>query len=663
MPKNKKNSQSSSRKSVVISEESVQHDGHGGHGSQDGHRPRNLGVRESLFHLDADWGTSLAYILPLSLSFTGRLAPVYMLIIAFIMFVVANGYKIVCKYNPDGGGVYSSLKKVNTFLAVVGALLLITDYIVTEALSVSDSFHYLQLDMLFVHGGLLSFLPEMLKNPQVVTRVWTIGIIIFLAIINWRGPHFSAKFAAIASAPTFFLATVLAVMALPYVPAGLANIGHFDQSLLEVFRNTTGVLLALSGVEAISNMTGIMKDPEKTSKKAINIELLKVVFSTLVLGIAMNGMPKNVIYVGHGSEKDFVYETEEHTQLNIECVTARAQNFFSHTAYQCPVTTIKKARPDMLVAMGNYLFPGIIGTLYGFAMGLVYGLLLIFAGNTALIDITNVTYALAKDKELPQGFTKLNKKYGVPIWGLIMAGVAPILTVLFVGANVEALAALYAIGVVGAIALNLTGTMIQVQGKERIIAGIGAVLMSSLFVTLIFTKMEATLFASSVLFLGLTVRAIQKNLAKKKHNLPKQALSSEIPSGQILVPIFEEDQQFFEYAAGYAQQEEKELVLIFFHKNGLVFGSFIENTVQFFKKRKVTTYTLVAHTQTPAQTINQYREALDPEVTIVPCDKANGSEGRLLTHCCCGNILLYSQVENSEMDLQGEPNLNLLLEN
>src|SRR5260221_11695002 len=110
-----------------------EHDSHG-----DGHRPRNLGVRESLFHLDADWGTSLAYILPLSLGLTGRLAPVYMIIIAVIMFIVANAYKVVCRHNPDGGGVYSSLRKVNKFLAVVGALLLVTDYIVTQALSVTD---------------------------------------------------------------------------------------------------------------------------------------------------------------------------------------------------------------------------------------------------------------------------------------------------------------------------------------------------------------------------------------------------------------------------------------------------------------------------------------------------------------------------------------------
>ncbi len=624
----------------TISEESTQH------GAHEGHRPRNLGVLDSLFHLDADWGTSLAYILPLSLSFTGRLAPIYMLIIAFIMFVVANGYKIVCKYNPDGGGVYSSLKKVNTLLAVIGALLLITDYIVTEALSVSDAFHYLQLDMLFMPGGLLSSLPDVLKDPQIVTRAWTILVILFLAIINWKGPHFSAKFAAIASAPTFFLATLLAVMALPFVPKGLAQIGHFDQSLLEVFRNTTGVLLALSGVEAISNMTGIMKDPTRTSKRAINIELAKVVFSTVVLGIAMNGMPNNVIYEGHDVNGTFVYETEEHTQLNIECVSARMSHFLSSQAYECPKTVYKKARPDMLVAMGNFLFPGKIGYLYGAALGLVYGLLLIFAGNTALIDITNVTYALGKDKELPHGFTKLNKKYGVPIWGLITAGLAPMLIVLVVGANVEALAALYAIGVVGAIALNLTGTMLQVRGRERFIAGAGALLMSSLFVTLIFTKMEATLFAISVLIIGLTTRAIQKRMGKKASSSIiniDPALIAKIPAGEILLPIFEYDEKMFAYAAQLAQIEEKEVILLYLHGSEPLLGTLLDRTKRFFKENDVVTHVLVSHNKESGKTINQYREAILPEVTIIPCNKLSEKDTQEINNCSSGNFLMYRE--------------------
>jgi len=487
-----------------IPEESDSHDAHG-------HRPRNLGVLEALFHLDADWGTSLAYILPLGLSLAGRLAPIYMLIIAFIMFVVANGYKIVCRHNPDGGGVYSSLKKVNKFLAVVGALLLVTDYVVTEALSVSDAYHYLHIDTL-IPAHIVNAFPTFLP----LTSLWTIIIILFLTAINWFGPHFSAKFAGIASSSTFLLAGILAVLALPLVPAGLANIGHFNQSIFDVLRNTTGVLLALSGVEAISNMTGIMKDPEKTSKRAINLELVKVVFTTVVLGIAMNGLPQKVVYEGHQVNGQYVIDTEERTVIDLPCVINTAKAKLVNGEFSCPMRKEQVARADMLVAMGTYLVPGTLGKAYGWLIGIAYGLLLVFAGNTALIDITNVTYALARDDELPKGYTKLNEKHGVPIWGLFTAGFMPIATILVVGSSIEALAALYAIGVVGAVTMNLAGTSLQVKGGERVIAAFGAVIMSLLFATLVVTKMEATLFASVVLILGLSARAIQKKLSSRR---------------------------------------------------------------------------------------------------------------------------------------------------
>jgi len=480
-----------------------------------GHRPRNLGVADSVFHLDADWGTSLAYTLPLALSLAGRLAPIYMIIIALIMTLVASGYKVICKHNPDGGGVYSSLKRVNRTLAVVGALLLITDYVVTQALSISDAYHYL---------GLVNIIPAGIQHYA--PTIWTVLIIMLLGFVNWFGPHFSAKFAGVASVATYILAGILALLALPLVPAGLANIGKFNQDIFTVLRNTTGVLLALSGVEAISNMTGIMKDPEKTSKKAMNIELMKVVFTTVVLGIAMNAMPSKLIYSYEtNSNGQEVIQTERVQQFDISCVYNTLTNSFQGKSYVCPITERNVSRDDMLVVMGEYLLPGQLGKVYGFIIGIAYGLLLIFAGNTAMIDITNVTYALARDEELPGNYKILNKKHGVPIWGLITAVIVPIIIVLIVGANVSALAALYAIGVVSAVSLNLAGTALHVKGKDRIITAIGAIVMSILLVTLILVKMEATIFASIVVSIGLFARFIEKKYLAKKAKLSQVASS------------------------------------------------------------------------------------------------------------------------------------------
>jgi len=59
--------------------------------------------------------------------------------------LVAVNYITICRLYPNGGGVYSSVYHRSKLLAVVGALLLAADYIVTMALSVLDACHYFGL--------------------------------------------------------------------------------------------------------------------------------------------------------------------------------------------------------------------------------------------------------------------------------------------------------------------------------------------------------------------------------------------------------------------------------------------------------------------------------------------------------------------------------------
>lgn len=635
----------------------------------EGHRPRELGVADSLYHLDADWGTSLAYVLPIALTLTGQFSPIYIIIIAIVMFLVASGYKIICRHNPDGGGVYSSLRNISRITAVIGALLLVTDFIVTQALSITDAFHYLQLESL-VHS-----LPEHSFFASHPTTIWTITILIVLTIINWRGPHFSAKFARIASAPTFILSTGLAIFALPLLPSGIAHIGHFNHSIWELLRNTSGVLLALSGIEAISNMTDVMKDPEKTSKRAINIELLKVMFTTVVLGIAMNALPESVVYKGTMQNGTFEYTTQTKEKTDLTCYSGKAveylkNNVFGDRTYHftCETVTNRVAHDDMLVVMARYVFPGQVGQVYGVLMGVIYGLLLIFAGNTALIGITNITYSLARDNELPIIFTIINKPYGVPIWGLVLACVAPIVTVLLVGANVEALAALYAIGVVGAVTLHLSGTFIAMQDRtEKIITGIGALVMGVLFITLVINKMEATLFACIVVVVGLMARQLQRYIMKYViHGIEPYLASGAIdklPKGQVFVPVYDEyDTSLFEFAANIATKNKKLVVVLYLHEINTILEKdpkhtllpakgkqFVEKTHALLKKLGVQSHVVYDFADDFGQVINDYRKHMHPEITIVTphkqskmVDFLSGNIVKKIMAKQNGQVLIYS---------------------
>ena len=102
---------------------------------------------------------------------------------------------------------------------------------------------------------------------------------------------------------------------------------------------------------------------------------------------------------------------------------------------------------------GTLVFAPWFGNAFGLVVGVVFGLLLFSAVNTAVVALIGVIYMMAQDGEMPKQLARLNR-HGVPRIPLFVAMGIPIL-VLAVTRKFEALAGLYAIGVVGAIAVNL----------------------------------------------------------------------------------------------------------------------------------------------------------------------------------------------------------------
>ena len=62
---------------------------------------------------------------------------------------------------------------------------------------------------------------------------------------------------------------------------------------------------------------------------------------------------------------------------------------------------------------------------------MVFGLLLLSAVNTAIVDLIAISFLMSRDGELPRGFQKLNK-FGVPNLGIIVATVIPAVLVIAV---------------------------------------------------------------------------------------------------------------------------------------------------------------------------------------------------------------------------------------
>jgi nucleotide-binding universal stress UspA family protein len=401
--------------------------------------------------LFGDWGTSRLYVLGLAFYYAGHASFWFMLAMSGLLVAVGWSYQVICRLYPDGGGVYSSARDRNTMLAVIGALLLCADYIVTAALSAVEAFHYVHL-------------------PH--AHLWAAGAILLIGFLNYFGPTKAGTGAMVVAVLTALLSLIIALFSVPELRE--AHIGAVHESPFAAWAQFTKLILAISGVEAIANMTGIMVEPvDKTAKKSIWPVLLEIVVLNMVLTLAMLAMPESVIGTG-GPDVATGAVTSEHV------------------------------RNTMIRQLAEHY----VGAAFAAGSALVFALLLLSAVNTAITGLVSIQYMMASDGELPRGLTGLNR-WGMPLAPLWLGTIAPAVIVLMVS-DVGALADLYAIGVVGAVALNLgacsTNPRLAMRRYERAVMFVVAALMVLVWATIAWEKPNALAFAMTILGIGLTGR-------------------------------------------------------------------------------------------------------------------------------------------------------------
>jgi nucleotide-binding universal stress UspA family protein len=187
---------------------------------------------------------------------------------------------------------------------------------------------------------------------------------------------------------------------------------------------------------------------------------------------------------------------------------------------------------DMLAFMaGRY-----VGAWGEWPVRIIGGLLLLSATNTAVNGLMSITYVMSRDNELPGFFQKLNG-FGAPWIGAIVAAGVPAL-ILLIFHDLETLASLYAIGVVGAVALDclLAATHPRMRAWWRKTAvGLLGVFLVVVWVTLAFTKVPALIFVSIVMAVGLALRALTKLSAKRrpKPSLLRRAIMEQLPEDAL----------------------------------------------------------------------------------------------------------------------------------
>src|SRR5581483_6256467 len=469
------------------------------------HRPRNVGWARAAALLYGDWGTSKAYVLGLAFVAAQFASLPIILAVCALTGLVGINYGVICAYFPDGGGVYSAARSQGRLLAVVGALLLVADLTVTAALSGWSALSYL------TSGAEHIVWIKFAKDHIAIT---TVGVLMFMGWINWFGPKHSGSLAVALAAPTVIVVLILIGISVPHLTTHFLEPRH--ESLSRLWVQFVSTILALSGVEAIANLTGVMKlDPGSSNDnpkvgreaaKAIWPVALEVVGGTAVLGWAMLSLPKVLGQTMHLFNRDDI----------AAALDKRSEDMLRFIAEQFGTATVAPW----------------FGQFFGWVVGIVFFLLLLSAANTAIVAMIGLLFMMARDGEMPRQFKKLNS-HGVPLIPLIISVALPSI-VLFAAADFESLAGLYAIGVVGAVTVNLGScTFNRVIGftwYDRVLFGMTFVILFAVEFTLAHTKHDALFFVVCVLLGGLGLRAY----TQKRQGLTTLTVTREV--AQIVNP-------------------------------------------------------------------------------------------------------------------------------
>src|SRR6266852_4757385 len=491
------------------------------------HRPRNVDWKRAAALLYGDWGTSKAYVIGLAFLAAGFSSLPIILAVCALTGLVGINYIVICRHFPDGGGVYSAARSQGRLLAVIGALLLLADLTVTAALSGWSALTYITSGA--EHIAWIKFLRDHIA-------LTTIAVLLIMGMINYFGPKHSGSLAVALALPTLVVVIALIAISAPHFTTRFLEPRH--ESLRTLWVQFVGVILALSGVEAIANLTGVMKlDPDSSmdrprvgreSLKAITPVAIEVVFGTALLGWAMLSLPAVLGKTLH--------------------LVGRAEI----------ASVLEKRNEDMLRFIGEQFatatFSPAVGVVFGWIVGIVFFLLLLSAANTAIVAIIGLLYMMSRDRERPRQFRILNR-HGVPIYPLLIALGLPTVVLLLV-ANFTSLAGLYAIGVVGAITVNVGScTFNRTVGftwYDRVLFGVTFCILFVVELTLAHTKQDALFFVVVVLGAGLALRAY----TQKRQGLTPLTVTREVAEmvGPDLVatmqPRLEEGQKIMVAARG-----------------------------------------------------------------------------------------------------------------
>lgn len=366
-------------------------------------------TQEILFILALAGTGAFRYSIPIALAIVGLLA------------IVTVSYRQTIHAYPNGGGAYVVARdNLGEFTAKVAAAALLTDYVLTVAVSIAAGV-----------DQIVSALPGLIEWRVEIA----VAFVLIMTVINLRGVKESGR---ILSIPTYlFLGVMLITLVCGYVRWMLGNltpVANPPELIEGTLRSVTLFLIlrafssgctALTGVEAIAN--GIPAFREPRSQNAANTLL----WMSIILGMI----------------------------------------FLSITLLANRIGAVPSETDTIISQMGRTIFGGALGQ--WILLGAT-AVILVMAANTSFADFPRLAALAAADGFLPRQLSYRGSRLVFSSGIALLAGLAIVLLVAL-QANTSRLIPLYAIGVFLSFTLSQLGMVLRwrrvselQQGEKRL---------------------------------------------------------------------------------------------------------------------------------------------------------------------------------------------------
>jgi amino acid transporter len=415
--------------------------------------------------------SALVVLLAVSATSAHLVFPISIAIAALLAVVVLSYRQTVRVYETSGGAYVVARENLGTTPSLVGAAALLTDYILTVAVSISAGIF-----------AITSFVPSLATHKVGLS----LACLLVIVLANLRGVRESGMLFAL---PTY--AFVTAIMALVLVGVVQVVTGHVHHaitphalpvgagavSLFVLLRAFSSGSTALTGVEAIANGVNAFRHPQgKNAAKTL-----------AVLGTIAIAMFLGVSYLA----------------VRVHARPSSTDSVVSQIAR----AVFEKG------SAGAFMYYVVQGTTL---------LILVLAANTSFQGFPRLAALLARDRFAPRQFTNLGDRL-VFSNGMLVLAVAAGLLLWIYGANTNSLIHLYVIGVFTAFTLSQAGMVrYWFRGREpawrrkATINAVGATATGLVTLIVIYTKFAegAWLVTVAIPVLVLIMLGIRRHYAR-----------------------------------------------------------------------------------------------------------------------------------------------------